>query len=179
MRDVIQRCASVDDPLDRFRLILSRITGNVLEIGGGVGVSTVEFLKRAKQINKTVYVVDPFEDGWDSMPESYGKPYRHEDFLRNVADYARYLQVIKKSSQDCGNEIAALPDIGFVFVDGLQFKDAVLNDLKNAEATGARVICVDDVDRLTGESEVPLALKEFKTSYQYIDIGKREGYFIK
>ena len=56
-----------------FNNLLNIEDGYCIEIGAGYGETTVKLLNSVK--NYKIIVVDPFEDGWDNMPESYGKPY--------------------------------------------------------------------------------------------------------
>jgi len=55
--------------------ILPTLPGNILEIGGGKGECTVYFCNVAQSMARKVLVIDPFEDGWENMPESYRYPY--------------------------------------------------------------------------------------------------------
>jgi len=161
----------------RVAKLVESLTGNFVEIGAGTGTLTRIMLERVKETGHMVYVVDPFEKIEGADP-TYFEPYKYTDFLNTIGDLAEFMHLIKKPSQDksVAEELGNINNVAMVFVDGLQTKNEVLSDLYLAESLKPRVIVVDDVDRLTGSSQVPLALKEFKTKYKYTNIGKREGY---
>jgi hypothetical protein len=146
--------------------------GNIIEIGAGHGESTKKLLQIAKNYNSKVIVIDPFEDGWDEMPETYGKPYPYEIFKSNVLDYEKNMVLIKKSSleENVYDDIVNHLPISFSFVDGLQYKEAVLSDLMLMRKLNCNVICVDDYTRNTKESQVPLAIDEFLTLFNDYEI---------
>jgi len=162
--------------------ILQYCHGYIVEIGAGVGQSTVKFLEASREAGTLVFAVDAFEDGWDKIPESYGKPYPFAEFQKNTRGYDN-LRVIKKMSQD-PEVLTTLKKYGgrpaFIFIDGLQDKDSVLSDLNLAVELNATVICVDDAYRLTGDSQVPLALEEFlpQSNYRAIDTGETQELYL-
>ena len=134
--------------------------GNIVEIGAGLGETTKHLLKLAHKYDRKVIVIDPFEHGWNEMAESYGKPYPLEGFHQNVKEHKDRLVIHQINSLSCEAEIVCENEnIAFAFIDGLQYKGAVLNDLYIAY--GAYVICIDDADRLTPQSQVPLALERY------------------
>lgn len=185
-REFIESLREFDELSDRLERVVRHVSGNIVEIGGGEGINTIRFLLAAREAKTTVIVVDPFEQ-IPGADKSYFEPYTYEKFIASIKQKSVYLadhlRIIKKSSQDpeAWIELGEYEPIGFVFVDGLQDRASVFSDLKTAELLWAEVICVDDYDRLTNTSEVPLAVKDFipTTSYKFIDIGKREAYFIK
>lgn len=133
--------------------------GDLAEIGAGEGNTTLILLSLAEKYGKKVLVVDPFEQGWHEMPESYGKGYPKSTFDNTVDGKEEFLSLCKHNSLSAEAETFLDVPLCFVFVDGLQYKGAVLNDLKNV--SHAKVIVVDDINR-TGEiSQVPLAVGEF------------------
>jgi hypothetical protein len=146
--------------------------GNIIEIGAGHGESTKKLLQIAKNYNSKVIVIDPFEDGWDEMPETYGKPYPYEIFKSNVSNYEKNIVLLKKSSleENIYDDIVNHSPISFSFVDGLQYKEAVLSDLRLMRKLNCKVICVDDYTRNTNESQVPLAIDEFLTIFNDYEI---------
>lgn len=159
--------------------------GNIIEIGAGNGESTEEFLIISKKYNHNVIVIDPFEDGWDDMPETYGKPYPYQIFKSRVSKYDN-LNLVKMSSIDENiyNELINFLPISFSFVDGLQYKDSVISDLNLMKKLNCNIICVDDFTRNTNESQVPLAIDEFlATNSDYVmlhyeDIAVRAKVFL-
>lgn len=150
---------------------LQEYGGNIIEIGAGEGYSTKNFLNicHNKSKHSKVIVIDPFESGWDEMPPTYGTPYPFSQFYRNVKLYEDYLQLIKKSSQDNSiyNDLINFKPITFAFVDGLQYKQAVINDLELMNVLDCKLICVDDFTRINEFSEVPLAVDYFLKKYNY------------
>jgi len=133
--------------------------GDLAEIGAGEGNTTLILLNLAERFGKKVLVVDPFEEGWHEMPESYGKGYPKAKFDNSVEGKEAFLNLCKQNSLSAEAEAFLKVPLCFVFVDGLQYKGAVLNDLRNV--AHARIIVVDDFNR-TGEiSQVPLAVGEF------------------
>lgn len=137
-------------------------TGDIVEIGAGLGEATKHFLEIAAHYNRRVLVIDPFEAGWNDMPESYGKPYPLDAFHANVKNHKDRLTIHQKSSLCLTSELKCHEtNIAFAYIDGLQYHGAVLNDLRIVKH--AHVICVDDMNRVTGESQVPSAVKDFCT----------------
>lgn len=149
-----------------------KLEGQVAEIGLGIGENTRYLLEHAIKYHKNVAGVDPFEEGWNDMPESYGKPYRYDKFIETIGNYGTYLVLCKENSLTDRAEKFLSGPLCFAYVDGLQYKGAVLSDLRIV--SHAEIICVDDYNRLSGISEVPLAIEEYlKTSKKkLIDLGR-------
>lgn len=143
--------------------ILQKKKGNIIEIGAGVGDTTKALLFTAEKFGVKVIVIDPHELGWDQMPETYGKPYTYKNFLSNVEPYINSLVHFRVSSlePDLYEKLKPYEPFAFSFVDGLQFKDAVLSDLNLMHKLNLSVICVDDFTRNTELSQVPEAIEEF------------------
>src|SRR3990167_10670984 len=87
-----------EDHIDACRYALENHTGDIVEIGAGLGESTKHFLRLAAEFNRKVLVIDPFESGWNEMPESYGKPYPLVGFHANVKAHKDRLTIHQKSS---------------------------------------------------------------------------------
>ncbi len=174
--------AGVEDMSERLTKVAELTAGNIVEIGGGEGVNTIRFLRVAISLKAGVIVVDPFEQ-ISGSDESYFKPYSFVKFIETVKYLADFLHIIRLPSQhkDVESRLVAFKPIGFMFIDGLQDTESVLSDLRLAESLDSEIICVDDYNRLTRTSQVPLAVTKFleTTKYKFIDIGKREAYFIK
>lgn len=153
-----------------FNNLLNIEDGYCIEIGAGYGETTIKLLNSVK--NYKVIVVDPFEDGWDNMPESYGKPYPFFLFQNATKQFSDKVILIKKSSDDSSviNELLNYNPIIFSFVDGLQYIDNVLYDLNMMDKLNCKVICVDDYNRLTNISQVPLAIEEFIKNNKNYDV---------
>lgn len=147
--------------------LLEEKPGNIIEIGAGVGEITKELLRVTSKKNCKVIVIDPHELGWDEMPDSYGRPYPYHEFLENVSEYRDNLIHLRVSSLDKSvlGELKKFGPYRFAFVDGLQYKEAVLSDLELMHEVGVEVICVDDYTRLSEISQVPLAVEEFIKKY--------------
>jgi hypothetical protein len=153
-----------------FNNLLNIEDGYCVEIGAGYGETTVKLLNSVK--NYKIIVVDPFEDGWGSMPESYGKPYPFFLFQNAIKQFSDKVILIKKSSDDSSviDELLKYKPIIFSFVDGLQYTDNVLYDLNMMDKLNCKVICVDDYNRLTNISQVPLAIEEFIKNNKNYDV---------
>jgi len=133
--------------------------GDIAEIGAGVGNTTYNLAKIARESNRQVLVVDPFEKGWKEMPSRYGEPYPKGKFITNVKKYIDCINLHEESSLCESSEKFLSVPLCFAFIDGLQFKGAILSDLRIV--SHAKVICVDDMNRITGQSQTPSAVKEF------------------
>jgi hypothetical protein len=132
----------------------SKLNGDFAEIGLGVGETTVKLLG----YNKKVLGVDPFEDGWDEMPKSYGQPYRYEEFNNRVKNYNNF-ELLKVNSLSEEAQVFLSRPLALAYVDGLQYKGAVLSDLRIV--SHAEIIIVDDINRRSHISQVPQAVEEF------------------
>ena len=168
-----------------LRDILSKQIGNIIEIGAGIGETTKLLLYTAKEYGVKVVVIDPHELGWDEMPESYGRPYPYQQFIENTNEYKDFMIHIREASQNEGmtEKLMQFKPIVFSFVDGLQYKDAVLSDLNMMKKLDCSCICVDDYTRLTSISEVPLAIEQFlkdNNDYELIheDVDSRAKAFL-
>lgn len=181
----IKNLANIFEFSDRLEFAATLAKGSIVEIGGGEGINTLRFLRVLEQrdcISEVVFVVDPFQQ-IPGADESYFMPYTLERFKQTVAKYLDEMIIIDLPSQDpqVRDFLSTVGLIGFMFIDGLQDQASVLSDLRMAESLGVSIICVDDYNRLTASSQVPLAVAEFTpyTKYKFIDIGTREAYFIK
>ena len=185
MKDLIlnnlKNCAGTRINIDLIQ-IMDEVKGNFLEIGAGFGLMTKHFGKLALNYDRKVLVIDPFEEGWEDMPESY--KYAYSTYQASIRECEDAIILHKKSSLDASvpRFIKKYLPIGFAFVDGLQYKEAVLSDLRMMEKFKAKIICVDDIERTTGESQVPEAVKEFLETSEYVQVVPeeplREGYFV-
>lgn len=171
----------------RLQNVAGMACGNIVEIGGGEGINTIGFLRIAREGKRSVIVVDPFEQ-IPGADESYFKPYSYEKFISNIRDKSEYLadhlHVIDLPSQheDVLKELSTLKPIGLMFIDGLQDKESVMSDISLAVELDAEVICLDDYDRLTESSHVPIAVDWFRqrlVNYKFVYNGQRECYFIR
>lgn len=144
---------------------LQEFEGDIVEIGAGYGENTVKFIELANKYSRLVHVIDPFEGGWGDMPETYR--YAKSIFDSTIENqsiinrYAVKVHEINSLSHEafllCKTELT----IAFAYVDGLQFFGAVISDIETVSKAG--VICLDDYDRQTAESQVPQAVKYFMT----------------
>lgn len=163
--------------IGRFLSNFKFLNINCIEIGAGIGETTKEIAKNANK----VLVIDPFEHN-SGADESYITPYPLETFLNNTKNFTNIILHKETSLHKSTKEkIFDFKPIFFAFVDGLQYKEIVLKELEMLSLMEVDTICVDDINRLTSISEVPLAVKEFlKTNkYELVNIGVQEGYLIK
>lgn len=187
MKNEIQALSKIRSHHERIFYLSKLLHGNIIEIGAGVGVATCFFLQAVSNTDRIVYVIDPFESGWNEMPDSYGKPYPKQIFLTNVQEFLNEskLELIEMSSQDqqALSIVQKIKDVSLFFIDGLQYEWAVLNDITIAVSCNSQVICLDDYNRQTGVSQVPSAVKKFlsfNTQYELVHISdNRECYLIK
>lgn len=152
----------------------SKYLGDIVEIGAGYGENTKELLKIAIKYNKKVIVIDPFEQGWGEMPKDY--QYEYPIFEQNIKDYSQALILHKVNSLSEEAEKALKVPICFAYVDGLQYKGAVINDICNV--LHAQCICVDDIDRLTPKSQSVLAFDTIEPQYHTKIKQGRWGYMV-
>ena len=164
---------------------INEYEGNFLEIGAGEGYTTLDLLKISTQYNKKTIVIDPFEDYWENIPASYGRPYPYDIFMNNVKDFSFGLILYKEPSQthDLCHKLQKEELICFAYIDGLQDKNSIGQDLDLVRCLGVPVIGIDDMNRQTDISEVPLAIDNFLKVYDDYDLeyisGMRECYLIK
>jgi|SRR5688572_13235343 len=130
--------------------------GNFVEIGAGTGHTTVKLLQRGNK----VLVIDPWQSD-EQQPPGYGV-YSYDDFKERTKGYNN-LVVAKMPSffKEVEVYLRDITPIAFALVDGLQYKENVLSDLFLMAAFGAKVICVDDINRSTPISQVPEAVEKF------------------
>lgn len=151
---------------DILNTLYDEYDGNIIEIGGGYGENTTTFLGISKLHSRKVLVIDPYESGWDNMPEGY--KYKYDIFNNATRNYDNmYLHRYSSLDESCHNKIIEFDPIIFAFIDGLQYKDVVISDLRLIERFNPPIICVDDYNRLTDQSQVPLAVDEFVKDSKY------------
>lgn len=177
--------------MERFAALLDSLLpvcgGNLVEIGAGAGLTTRVLLTAAEKFNRRVLAIDPFEDGWAQMPNSYGMPYPHAVFRDQVKGMESRLTLCQNlSASSYANEaVHRYSPIAFAFLDGLQYQSSVLSELEMMQKAKAIVICMDDVNRLSDVSQVPLALREFMKradrEYEPVEVSRPliEGYLIR
>jgi len=134
--------------------------GNFVEIGAGTGHTTEKLLKAAQDDYRKVLVIDPWQSD-KHQPPGYGV-YSYEDFKERTKGYSNLIVAQMPSFfKEVEVYLRDILPIAFAFVDGLQYKENVLSDLFLMSAFGAKVICVDDINRSTPISQVPEAVEKF------------------
>ena len=151
---------------NRFDMIvpalLQELKGNIVEIGAGEGHSTKVFLQHAKDFNRQVLVVDPWETFNSGLP-GYNQ-YTYRNFVERTQGFTN-LTVCKKPSHDREVPLVmeSMRPFAFAFVDGIQLMHNVICDLFMCSAKEVAVICVDDYNRDNAISQVPRAVEKFVT----------------
>lgn len=148
-----------------------KFEGDLVEIGAGTGETTIQLLELAEKYDKKVVVVDPFEYDWHNIPEDYAKGYAYNDFMNYIEKYKDRLILYRYNS--LSHEAAEAlrgHHICFAYIDGLQYRGAVLNDLRIT--SHAICQCLDDYDRISKKSQVPYGLAEYKTHKELNIIGR-------
>jgi len=144
---------------------LNKQEGGIIEIGVGHGDTSVELLKLCEKHNREYIAIDPFESNWNNIPESYGKPYPYEVWSNNIKPFRNKNRIthyqVPSQDKSLYKILKQHTPIAFAFVDGLQFKEAVLSDIKLLTTLKCAVICIDDYNRNTTVSQVPEAVNEF------------------
>ena len=168
--------------------VLGKIPGNVIEIGCGFGDVTCVWSKVVERYDKRVICVDPFEKSFEkSIGEEYYKdycePYTKAKFRATTKDCKNIVLIEECSTSKVLKDLLAeYKPFSFSFLDGIQTKDVILNDLKLMQLMEVPVICVDDMNRLTDKSQVPLGVKEFIKDDNYVlmdFITQQEAYMVR
>tara|TARA_R110000824_G_C15124642_1_gene668421 strand:+ start:105 stop:887 length:783 start_codon:yes stop_codon:yes gene_type:complete len=151
---------------------MSKNKGNMIEIGAGHGVTTVPLAVLAAENTGYVVVIDPFESGWDEMPDGYGKPYPYEIFKENIREELENSVKLYKEFSNAPGLIEKLQQhmpFAFAFLDGMQYEENVLEDLNLMDSLEVQTICVDDYGRKTETSQVTPAVDKFlkKETYSF------------
>jgi len=162
--------------------ILEKYSGNLIEIGAGVGHSTKVFLKWSEKYNRQTLVIDPWET-LAGQPHGYGS-YSFDEFMYNVRGYENNLIICKEPSDGkIGSFLKYSQPFAFAFVDGLQHEASVMHDLYICAEHDTKIIAVDDFNRDTPNSQVPKAIEKFidqNPQYKMIETRKNiECYLIK
>lgn len=151
--------------------------GDLVEIGLGNGEGTANFLQVAQRHARRVIGIDHYGN---DMPSSYSAPYSAGEMQRyiqrNAQGCTHLLCHHKCSSLSAEAEEAVNCDLAFAYVDGLQYKRAVISDLELVRK--APVIVVDDWNRDTEMSQVPRAVDTWtKTRDNFIGVqfGAKHG----
>ncbi len=176
---------SPEGRMERFDYLLDYILqldmGNLIEVGCGSGMTTKIMLAAAKKYERKVIAIDPFESD-STMPEGYGG-YPFSVFADNTVGYRDQLVLCRHRSLSSYSldAINANGPIAFAFLDGLQYRTNVLNELRLCAVKNVAVICVDDINRLTDVSQVPLAVRDFMKEcdkYEFVGNDLIEGYLV-
>ncbi len=154
---------------DMLPYLLDVVQGDLVEIGAGIGVTTVAMLMSTVKRGRTIVVIDPWEDEFDG----HANVYTYKEFQAVISSYSvydtqfipdRHLYVSRMRSQDAraAELVGEAKPLAFAFIDGLQTYEAVLSDLELVN--GAAVICVDDIQR----SPVARAVDAFMSNCHYV-----------
>ncbi len=142
----------------------SAIEGDLVEIGAWAGATTRVLCEAAKRFNRRVLVVDPWQDN-----DQYSM------FMRNTAEYADVLDVLKfKSQSDEAVEEIKRRSLCFAYVDGEHTYEAVAKDIHSLSHCHGLIAC-DDVSWNDG---IKHAVIECEHKLQMRHPGFREAYLI-
>ena len=129
---------------DRLRwvaeLCAEQFPGDLVEIGAKVGATTRVLAEIARQYDRRIIVVDPWEAG---SPGCHG--WEYDVFLENTREYADIIDIYRTTSTN-RDTIAALKmrPLCFAYVDGLHRYDVCYSDIMTVAHT-AGIIVVDDI----------------------------------
>ena len=158
-------CKSNSGNIEGFLTHLKSLNGNLIEIGCGNGISTCKIYNLASNPTEKVIAIDPFETAWDSIPDSYGKPYPFKIFKNNTLKLFKNNNIIlfknKSTDPHIPKKLHDLKPIKFSFLDGIQTVDNLLYELHMMDELKVKMICMDDYNRETSLSQVPRACHKF------------------
>jgi len=163
----------------RLRLIAglcaSKLPGDLAEIGAQKGATTVHLLGVAREHDRRVLVVDPWQPGTQDC-----RGHEYAVFLEATQPWDDLLDVVRKPSQD-DEAIAALEGrpLCFAYVDGVHQYAEALGDIMAVRHV-AGVIAVDDVRMFDGVRRAfwQAAALLRRTAIYRPDLGIREGYLV-
>jgi hypothetical protein len=159
---------------DRLRIMAecaaAESSGDFLEIGANVGETTAVLLRIAKEWDRRVIVIDPWEIGTQNCNGG-----EFQKFTVRTAPWRNFLTVLRMRSDD-PVAVKTMKDatLCFSFVDGLHEYETCLNDIRNV--LHSYLIVVDD----TWYKDIAKALKE-STDRRIVtahDLFIREGYIL-
>jgi len=172
-------CGRVARIRDIIRPLVEITPGNIVEIGCGVGQSSVYFLEAARDFNRRFVAVDPWGDSYKSNGKANG--YTFAEFSKSVDIMSPHIVVCRTESGDpeAIKTILAYASYAFGFVDGDVFSvKSVLGDMQTLAGCGTSIICVDD----QAQEFVRPAINEFKKDWQYDEYfaeGMLETYLVR
>lgn len=120
------------------RLVCGQCDGDLVEIGCLHGSTTVMLAEVAKEYNRHVIAIDPFETGTQNCDGS-----EMEIFCKNTEPYTDIVDFLRMRSDDPrAVEFVKARELAFAFVDGLHEYATCLRDIRTVNH--ATVIAVDD-----------------------------------
>ena len=155
----IGRCVRLQKVLE---ILLPRVGGNVVEIGGGGGQVSSFIAGVIQQYSRKLLVIDPWELPLAEFPFEY--------YLETTKEYRECITICHSRSDSVATREAVTEfcPLALGFVDGEQITtDGVLDDINLL--AGAEVICVDDI-RHTGRP-IRTAVEKFligRDDYEWI-----------
>jgi|GEM_PF-3648393 len=129
---------------DRLRevceLTLQTYSGDILEIGCHVGLTTVIFCKLAQKYGRKVFIIDP----WNGEQE--GNENVYQQFVNNTKDYSHILSVNRMTSQSLNaKNIIHNNNFCFCWIDGLHTPGACSQDIDTCIQQDQCILAVDDL----------------------------------
>lgn len=121
----------------------SSTKGDFLEIGAAEGLTTCCLAEIAKNHNRKLFVIDPYNG------QECGSNWVYQKFLENTKNYNDTIIHLKLDSRDSQiKDILQQYNFSFCYVDGLHSGDAPINDINLSLSLLKKngVLCVDDTD---------------------------------
>ena len=151
---------------------LEKFTGDILEIGAHIGLTTKIFCELARKHNRKVYVIDP----WNG--EQQGGSGEYNKFMINTKGYEDVLVLKKQSSlTEESRNIIRENNFAFCFVDGLHTRDACRYDIESC-INQKGIIAVDDLTWSPGLKDLVFEFSEKYKRKNVVNNKIREGYII-
>ncbi len=144
--------------------------GDIVEIGCQEGLTTKLLCRVARQYNRRVIAIDPWQIGTQACEGG-----EYEKFLVNIEPYKDIVDILRLPSQDIAvAEYFTDKKLCFAYVDGLHTNIACTSDIRTV--SHARCIAVDDI--LWSGDLLMAYMDSLKSSFHVRHPYCREGYIL-